>query len=177
MIQTKGPSEADLSALYLTTSGLQGVSVAAYNADEFPAFFTPHSGCRAPARVDTPQQAAQLIHSSRQLGLDNGILIGVLFDCLLSPQEDLSELQNLKANWSFKSSTSPHAFKQENASISYTSRDLLGRIEVTWLQAKNLAVRAICLEISIQTMEQRNSDLRCVLDSKGEDHIVLLVWL
>jgi pseudouridine-5'-phosphate glycosidase len=34
----------------------QGVCVAAYQTDEFPAFFTRHSGCRAPCRVDNPQQ-------------------------------------------------------------------------------------------------------------------------
>jgi pseudouridine-5'-phosphate glycosidase len=38
---------------YLET---QGVCVAAYGADEFPAFFSRHSGCKAPCRVDTPQQ-------------------------------------------------------------------------------------------------------------------------
>lgn len=38
---------------YLET---QGVCVAAYGADEFPAFFSRHSGCKAPCRVDDPQQ-------------------------------------------------------------------------------------------------------------------------
>lgn len=38
---------------YLET---QGVAVAALGVDEFPAFFTRKSGCRAPSRVDTPQQ-------------------------------------------------------------------------------------------------------------------------
>jgi pseudouridine-5'-phosphate glycosidase len=38
---------------YLET---QGVCMAAYGSDEFPAFFTPHSGCKAPCRVDTPDQ-------------------------------------------------------------------------------------------------------------------------
>ena len=34
----------------------QGVPVVAYGADELPAFFTRHSGCAAPLRVDTPKQ-------------------------------------------------------------------------------------------------------------------------
>lgn len=34
----------------------QGVPVAAYRTDEFPAFFTPHSGCKAPSRADSPQE-------------------------------------------------------------------------------------------------------------------------
>lgn len=38
---------------YLET---QGVCVTAYGADEFPAFFSRHSGCKAPCRVDTPEQ-------------------------------------------------------------------------------------------------------------------------
>jgi len=34
----------------------QGVPVVAYSTDEFPAFFTPKSGLKAPARLDTPQE-------------------------------------------------------------------------------------------------------------------------
>lgn len=59
---------------YLET---QGVCVAAYGTDEFPAFFSPRSGCQAPARVDSPQQAAQLLHASQRLGLQSGTLFGV----------------------------------------------------------------------------------------------------
>ena len=54
----------------------QGVCVAAFQSDEFPAFFTPSSGCKAPCRVEDPQQAAGLVASSLQLGLGSGILIG-----------------------------------------------------------------------------------------------------
>jgi pseudouridine-5'-phosphate glycosidase len=32
----------------------QGVPVVALGTDEFPAFFTPHSGVRAPERMDSP---------------------------------------------------------------------------------------------------------------------------
>lgn len=55
----------------------QGVCVAAYGADEFPAFFTRRSGCRAPARVDTPQQAAAMIAASQRLALGGGMVLGV----------------------------------------------------------------------------------------------------
>lgn len=51
--------------------------MAAYGTDEFPAFFTRHSGCRAPARVDTPQQAAAMIAASQQLQLGGGMVLGV----------------------------------------------------------------------------------------------------
>lgn len=55
----------------------QGVTVASFGADEFPAFFTPHSGCQAPCRIDQPNEAAQMLHHCRSLDLQSGILIGV----------------------------------------------------------------------------------------------------
>jgi pseudouridylate synthase len=58
---------------YLET---QGVCVAAYGADEFPAFFTRRSGCSAPCRVDSPQEAAAIVAAGRRLGLA-GTLIAV----------------------------------------------------------------------------------------------------
>ena len=48
-----------------------------YGSDEFPAFFTRRSGCPAPARVDTPPQAAALVAASRRLGLEGGLLLAV----------------------------------------------------------------------------------------------------
>ncbi|KAK9811309.1 hypothetical protein WJX72_001535 [[Myrmecia] bisecta] len=59
---------------YLET---QGVCVASYGTNEFPAFFTPRSGCMAPARVDSPGEAAAMIRGSLQLGLGSGMVIGV----------------------------------------------------------------------------------------------------
>lgn len=55
---------------------LQGVCVVAYGTDEFPAFFTPRSGCRAPCRVDGAAQAAAMIHSAARLGLEGGMVLG-----------------------------------------------------------------------------------------------------
>ncbi|KXZ50302.1 hypothetical protein GPECTOR_17g941 [Gonium pectorale] len=54
-----------------------GVPVAAYGTDEFPAFFTPRSGCQAPARVDSPKEAAALLDAGRRLGLGGGMLLAV----------------------------------------------------------------------------------------------------
>lgn len=54
----------------------QGVCVCAYGADNFPAFFTPDSGCKAPVRVDTPQEAAGLIRAAVDLGLGSGVIVG-----------------------------------------------------------------------------------------------------
>eukprot|EP00899_Mesostigma_viride_P017207 jgi/Mesvir1/25488/Mv24026-RA.1 len=59
---------------YLET---QGVPVVGYGTDEFPAFFTKSSGCKAPCRLDTPTACAQLIDASRRLGLRGGMVFGV----------------------------------------------------------------------------------------------------
>ncbi|KAL0419523.1 UNVERIFIED_CONTAM: Pseudouridine-5'-phosphate glycosidase [Sesamum radiatum] len=59
---------------YLET---QGVCVAAYQTNEFPAFFTEKSGCKAPSRVDSLEDCARLIDSSINLGLTTGILIAL----------------------------------------------------------------------------------------------------
>jgi pseudouridine-5'-phosphate glycosidase len=55
----------------------QGVCVAAYGADEFPAFFTRRSGCAAPCRFDTPAQVAAAIAAAQRLGLGSGLVLGV----------------------------------------------------------------------------------------------------
>ncbi|KAI4353559.1 hypothetical protein L6164_002498 [Bauhinia variegata] len=59
---------------YLET---QGVCVAAYKTNEFPAFFTESSGCKVPCRVDTPEECARLIDANIKLKLGTGILIAV----------------------------------------------------------------------------------------------------
>ncbi|KAK9078738.1 hypothetical protein SSX86_002795 [Deinandra increscens subsp. villosa] len=59
---------------YLET---QGVSVVAYQTDDFPAFFTEKSGCKAPSQLDTPEDCARLIEVNRKLELKSGILIAI----------------------------------------------------------------------------------------------------
>ncbi|KAK7313965.1 hypothetical protein VNO77_39172 [Canavalia gladiata] len=59
---------------YLET---QGVCVAAYKTNEFPAFFTESSGCKVSCRVDTPEECASLIEANIRLKLGTGILIAV----------------------------------------------------------------------------------------------------
>ncbi|XP_043723053.1 pseudouridine-5'-phosphate glycosidase isoform X2 [Telopea speciosissima] len=59
---------------YLET---QGVTVAAYKTNEFPAFFTETSGCKVPCHVDSPEDCAELIDANMKLGLGTGILIAV----------------------------------------------------------------------------------------------------
>ncbi|TVR23007.1 MAG: pseudouridine-5'-phosphate glycosidase [Anaerolineaceae bacterium] len=55
----------------------QGVPVLAYGADTFPSFYTRESGLAVDERIDTPQQAADIIHASLSLGLGHGVLIAV----------------------------------------------------------------------------------------------------
>ncbi|KAK3145417.1 hypothetical protein QOZ80_3BG0252590 [Eleusine coracana subsp. coracana] len=59
---------------YLET---QGVTVAAYRTNEFPAFFTEVSGSQVPCRVDSPEECARIIYANRNLHLGSGILIAV----------------------------------------------------------------------------------------------------
>lgn len=55
----------------------QGVTVAAYKTNEFPAFFTEQSGYKVPCRLDTPQECARLLNANLNLKLGSGILIAV----------------------------------------------------------------------------------------------------
>lgn len=60
---------------YLET---QGVCVATLGeTDAFPAFFTASSGFRAPYRVGSAREAAELIREGLALGLGSGTLIAV----------------------------------------------------------------------------------------------------
>jgi len=54
-----------------------GVAVAAYGTDEFPAFFSRHSGCRAPSRVDSAEQVAKAVTAGENLALGSGMLLAV----------------------------------------------------------------------------------------------------
>jgi len=56
----------------------QGVCVATLGpSNAFPAFYTADSGFKAPHRLDSPGEAAELIKASSSLGLSSGILLGV----------------------------------------------------------------------------------------------------
>ncbi|XP_069619371.1 uncharacterized protein [Ranitomeya imitator] len=60
---------------YLET---QGVCVSTFgDSRDFPAFFTPRSGYKAPYHVQNEEEAARLIASSLELGLNSGVLISV----------------------------------------------------------------------------------------------------
>ncbi|MFO7678930.1 MAG: pseudouridine-5'-phosphate glycosidase [Chloroflexota bacterium] len=55
----------------------QGVTVIGYGVDEMPAFFSRRSGLPVDARLDTPEQIAQVIRARQQLKLHSGALITV----------------------------------------------------------------------------------------------------
>lgn len=59
---------------YLET---QGVPVIGYQTEELPAFYSTSSGIRLNARVESPEEAAQVAREHWQLGLESGILLVV----------------------------------------------------------------------------------------------------
>jgi pseudouridine-5'-phosphate glycosidase/sugar/nucleoside kinase (ribokinase family) len=54
-----------------------GVPTVAYGTNEFPAFFSPHSGVRAPARLDSAMEIALAYWAARDLSLSHGMLVAV----------------------------------------------------------------------------------------------------
>lgn len=54
----------------------RGVPVVAYGQSEFPAFYTRNSGFKAPLRLDTPREVANMMRAKWALGLKGGAIIG-----------------------------------------------------------------------------------------------------
>jgi pseudouridine-5'-phosphate glycosidase len=65
---------------YLET---HGVPVIGYGTDEFPAFYSRRSGLRVDARVETPEEVAQMVQARTKLGLSTALLI-----CASVPEAD-----------------------------------------------------------------------------------------
>ena len=57
---------------YLET---KGVPVIGFGCDEFPAFYTPFSGIKAPLRMNLPEETACCMKTHWELGLEGGLLI------------------------------------------------------------------------------------------------------
>ncbi|XP_055911932.1 uncharacterized protein LOC129945960 [Eupeodes corollae] len=57
----------------------QGVCVSTFGSSggRFPDFYTTDSGCKVPYNVDTPEDAAKLVHALIDLKLESGMLIAV----------------------------------------------------------------------------------------------------
>ena len=57
---------------YLET---KGVPVIGFGCEEFPAFYTPFSGIKAPLRMNLPEETARCMKTHWDLGLGGGLLI------------------------------------------------------------------------------------------------------
>ena len=67
-----------------------GVPVLGYGTDEFPAFYSRHSGLGVDARVETPEEVARMAQTRTELGLSTALLV-----CVPVPEAD--ELPSSKA--------------------------------------------------------------------------------
>ena len=54
-----------------------GVPILGYGTEEFPAFYSRESGLPVDTRVDTPEEAARIIRTKWELGLEGGVLVTV----------------------------------------------------------------------------------------------------
>ncbi len=52
-----------------------GVPVLGFMTDEFPAFFSPSSGCKVTQRVESPAEVAAIARAHWSIGLDSAILV------------------------------------------------------------------------------------------------------
>ena len=52
-----------------------GVPVLGYGTDEFPAFFSRHSGLKTSARADTPAQVAAFVRTHWDIGMPSAVLV------------------------------------------------------------------------------------------------------
>jgi pseudouridine-5'-phosphate glycosidase len=78
--------------LALTLERLESLSVpvVGYGCDEFPAFYTKHSGCHVSARVDDPQQAARMLRAAWDTGA-RGIVVAVPPPAELEGAEEMAQ--------------------------------------------------------------------------------------
>ena len=78
--------------LRLTLERLESLSVPVlgYGCDEFPAFYTRHSGCRVSARVDGPQDAARVLRAAWDTGA-RGIVVAVPPPADLDGAEEMAQ--------------------------------------------------------------------------------------
>ncbi len=69
---SKSILDLPLTLEYLETLG---VPILGYKTDELPAFYTRESGLKVDYRVDTPKEAAQILHAKWDTGLTGGVMI------------------------------------------------------------------------------------------------------
>jgi pseudouridylate synthase len=78
--------------LALTLERLESLSVPVlgYGTDEFPAFYSRHSGCGVSARVDGAKEAAEVLHAAWQTGA-RGIVVAVPPPSELDGAEEMAQ--------------------------------------------------------------------------------------
>ena len=78
--------------LRLTLERLESLSVPVigYGCDEFPAFYSRHSGCRLSARVDSPKDAARVLRAAWDTG-SRGIVVAIPPPAELDGAEEITE--------------------------------------------------------------------------------------
>ena len=78
--------------LRLTLERLESLSVPVigYGCDEFPAFYSRHSGCRVSARVDSPKDAARVLCAAWDTG-SRGIVVAIPPPAELDGAEEITE--------------------------------------------------------------------------------------
>ena len=64
--------DLNLTMEYLET---KGIPVFCYQTDELPAFYTRHSGIRAPFRADSPKELADIWNAKNELGIQGGFIV------------------------------------------------------------------------------------------------------
>ena len=78
--------------LPLTLERLESLSVPVigYGCDEFPAFYTAHSGCKVSARVDGPKDAARMLRAAWDTGT-RGIVVALPPPAELEGAEEMAQ--------------------------------------------------------------------------------------
>jgi len=78
--------------LPLTLERLESLSVPVigYGCDEFPAFYSRHSGCRVSARVDGPKEAARMLRAAWDTGT-RGVVVAVRPPAELEGAEQMAQ--------------------------------------------------------------------------------------
>jgi len=82
-------AQSDITAIRERLESLS-VPVLGYSCDEFPAFYTRHSGCAVSARVDGPQETAGVLRAAWETGA-RGIVVAVPPPAELEGAEELAQ--------------------------------------------------------------------------------------
>ncbi len=70
-----------------------GVTVAGYQCDELPAFYSRHSGLPVDVRCDSPAEVMRLFRTQHELGIGGGLLVAVPIPSAEEvPPNDLNEI-------------------------------------------------------------------------------------